>query len=282
METGESLAERIDECMRSGKVALPVCDPVAMRVYRAVRKGDLGAAELAQLLATDPVLSSEVLRAANSSFFTGLGEVRRLKDAIVRLGGRQIASLAMAASQKRLYSASAQHFRTRLVSLWRHAHAAAYGSGWLAAKLGQRRLQEEAFLAGLLHDVGKLSLLRALEDLVAADQRLRELPEAVIDEALLHLHAAHGQKLLTMWNIPEVFSRTAARHHDPQFDSSDTTLVIVRLVNKAARQSDPPIQDGREGDTPLEVTEEARALGLGEIQIAELQVALDEANAALV
>ena len=179
-----------------------------------ILKREMSAAELATLIEADPVLASEVLRSANSSFFRGLGDVARVRGAIVRLGGRSIAALAVAASQKRVYSASSPRIKNRLVHLWRHASATAYGCRWLANRLGLREREDEAFLAGLLHDVGKLSILRAIEELAGEEASDGLLPDAVIDAALRQLHSGHGSELLAGWNIPEVFCEVAAHHHD--------------------------------------------------------------------
>ncbi len=278
MNASVSLAERIDQRMRAGKVTLPVFDNAAVQVYEAVRKDRMSASELARLIEADPVLASEVLRRANSSFFRGLGDVSRVRGAIVRLGGRNIASLAVAASQKRVYSASSQRFKTRLVSLWRHASATACGCRWLAGRLGLREREDEAFLAGLLHDVGKLSILRAIEELSAEEDAGEDvISEPVIDAAVEQLHTAHGRELLATWNIPQVFRDVAAHHHDAEFDHDDTTLVIVRLVNAACHQEG--IGGNADGVFSADTSDEARALGLGEIQLAELQVVLEDAAA---
>ena len=75
MSEPHSLSERIDQRMRAGKVTLPVFDAAAVRVHDAVRKDRMSAEDLAGLTEADPVLASEVLRSANSSFFRGLGDV---------------------------------------------------------------------------------------------------------------------------------------------------------------------------------------------------------------
>ena len=103
-------------------------------------------------------------------------------------------------------------------------------------------------------------------------------PDAVIDAALRQLHSGHGSELLAGWNIPEVFCEVAAHHHDADFDRDNTTLVIVRLVNAACHQEG--IGDDDCDDPVADASEEAQLLGLGEIQIAELQVVLGDAATA--
>jgi len=92
-------------------VELPVFDSVSQEVYTAVQSGDVDVPAICDIMQSDPILVSEVLRLANSSFFSGLSEVVTLQDAIVRLGMKQMSALVMSISQKRMYSASEGMFR---------------------------------------------------------------------------------------------------------------------------------------------------------------------------
>jgi putative nucleotidyltransferase with HDIG domain len=272
-----SLIELIDKRREEGTITLPVFDRVAMNVFQAVQKDGLDARGLVALLEEDPAIASEVLRVANSSFFSGLGEVTRLVDVIVRLGNKQIASLALAASQKRMYSASSSKFGDRLVQLWRHSNAVAFGSRWLAGQVGMRGLADDAFLAGLLHDVGKMSLLRIIEELVA--ELGEELPasDAVLDMAVKQLHPIHGAELLASWNLPELFCRVVADHHGATPERDDGVMLIVRLVDLACVKEG--IGERHEPDLDLDGCDETAILGLDPIRIAELQVVLEDAVA---
>ena len=272
-----SLVDLIEQRRAEGRIELPVFDRVAGRVYQAVNSGDVDANGLVMLLEEDPAIASEVLRVANSSFFTGLGEVTRLRDAIVRLGNKQIATLALAASQKRMYSASAGQFGDRLVDLWRHASAVAFGSRWLAQVLGLRHLADEAFLAGLLHDVGKISLLRIIEDLLAEEGESLPVSDAVLEAAVRQLHPSHGAELLASWNLPDVFLRAVAEHHGPIPERDDAVLLIVRMVDRACVKEG--IGERHEPELDLDTCDEATLLGLDEFRIAELQVVLEDAAA---
>ena len=159
----------INQRISSGEVELPVFDDIALQIDREVRENKLDAALICKIIEEDQVLVADLLRMANSSFFSGMSPVSCLKDAAVRLGVRQIASIVFSVSQKRLYSASKGIFKSRLTDLWLHTSAVSLGARWLAANAGYRNLADEAFVAGLLHDIGKLSLLCVLEDLIASD-----------------------------------------------------------------------------------------------------------------
>jgi putative nucleotidyltransferase with HDIG domain len=272
-----SLIQLIQKRREEGSLDLPVFDRVANEVYRAVQANRSSAKELVQLLEEDPAIAGEVLRVANSSFFSGLGEITRLSDAIVRLGNKQIASLALAASQKRMYSESGTQFGERLVLLWRHSNAVAFGSRWLTEQLGLRHLADEAFLAGLLHDVGKMSLLRIIEDLIAEMGDDLPLSDAVLDTAIQQLHPQHGADLLSAWNLPELFCRVVADHHHDHPSRDNEVLLIVRLVDLACTKEG--IGERHEPDLELNSCVEAGMLGLDDFRIAELQVILEDAAA---
>ena len=277
MSQDTSLIALIDKRCEEGTIELPVFDRVANQVYQAIKRDDLNAKSLVKLLEEDSAIASEVLRMANSSFFSGLGEVTRLADAIVRLGTKQIASLVLASSQKRMYSASNSQFGDRLVQLWHHAAAVAFGSRWLAQEIGMRHLADEVFLAGLLHDVGKLSLLRIIEDLMTEMGDKLPVSDAVLDLAIKQLHPAHGAELLASWHLPEVFRRVVAEHHGDMPERDDAVLLIVRLVDLACIKEG--IGERYEPELELDASEEAAILGLDEIRIAELQVVLEDAVA---
>src|SRR5205823_4927742 len=86
--------------------------------------------------------------------------------------------------------------------LWKHACACAVGSKWLAERLGCRSIVQEAFMAGLLHDIGHLFLLKVLEDIHSSRKDL-SLPETAVAEVLDSMHASQGESLLRHWNLPE-------------------------------------------------------------------------------
>lgn len=272
-----SLVDLINEKLASGNVELPVFDVVARRVYDTVQKDDYTAEQMCTLLEQDPALTSDVLRMANSSFYKGLGEVTQLQDAVVRLGAKHIASMAMAVSQKRIYSASHPRYKKRLLKLWGHASATAFGCRWLARKAGYLDIADQAFVAGLLHDVGKVSLLRIVEDLENESDAL-EFSDPVIDMTLRELYCSHGADLLAQWNIPELFQNVVRNQADDEPDESNVTLLLVRLVDMACAREN--LSDFPDPSICLETSREAQALGLGEIQLAELQVVLEDSAGA--
>jgi HD-like signal output (HDOD) protein len=100
---------------------------------------------------------------------------------------------------------------------------------------GQQNLADQAYMAGLLHDIGKLYLLKALERII----RNRELAIILEKELLLNvfseMHVEFGCRLMDLWNLPDIYRAIVANHHAEHFDSADLLLAIVRMVNRNSR-----------------------------------------------
>lgn len=270
-----SLPEIVRQRIASGQVDLPIFDETASRMQQMIsrREFDVGAVE--KLVQSDPALTGGVLRLSNSSFFGGIDKVLTVRDAIVRLGVKQVAKLVVLSRQRQQHQLRDPALRVVVGNLWRHSVGCALGCDWLARRLKLEQLEQQAFTAGLLHDVGKLLLLRVLDDLQAARSRPVELQETLVQQLLDGLHSEHGSALMQSWNVPGVYAQIARDHERPDFDERDTLLALVRLVDRACRR----LGIGTRGREELEVitSPEAQALKVSEVIGAELEIALEDA-----
>lgn len=276
MNKPNSLMDLVDQKLEQGDVELPVFDEVAQSVYKAAQSDKATAEEICALIQEDPILVSEVLRMANSSFFSGLAEITTMQDAVVRLGLKQLCTLVLSISQKRMYSASAGKYQDRLKTLWQHVSTTSLSARWIAGATGYRKLADEVHVAALLHDVGKLSLLRIIEEL-AETSDIPQLDE-LIDPTLDLFHCQHGAKLLEMWGVPQVYRDIVLQQEDEEFDDTNISLVIVRLANRACAKEG--ISDRPELELSLESLNETSCLGMDEIGLAELCIAIEDASLA--
>jgi len=272
MNTELSLIELIKQALEEDKVELPVFDNIATTIHREARENKLNADEICKILEADPVLVAEVLRMSNSTFFSGLAEVKDLRAAAVRLGVKQLASVVMSVSQKRMYSASSGPFRARMVKLWLHGSAVSMAARWIANTAGYKNLADEAFVAGLIHDVGKLSLLRIIEELQA--EHNIPLSDELVDMTLMHLYCEHGAQLVKHWSLPDSFAELIRHQADEEPDESNVNLMIVRLADKASALEG--ISDFPDSTITLETLPETLALGLSDIDVAELRIMLED------
>ncbi|MFK8083443.1 MAG: HDOD domain-containing protein [Granulosicoccus sp.] len=231
MNEHQKLVVLVQERLKDENIELPVFDDIAVRLDREVRENKLDVSLMCNILEEDPVLVSELLRVANSSFFSGLTTIANIREASVRLGLRQIAAIVFSVSQKKMYSASKGLFKSRLDDLWSHVSAVSLGCRWVAANSGYRQLADETFVAGLLHDVGKLSILCIIEQL--AENDASRFSNDAIDFAINELYCEHGGDLVDQWNLPESFKTIVVQQNDETINQYDTILCIIRLVNKA-------------------------------------------------
>ncbi len=89
----------------------------------------------------------------------------------------------------------------------------AIGANWLAKQTGFQTLAHETFIAGLLHDVGKLYVLKIMDDMKACGEIENPPSDRVIHEVMQNLHADQGYSLMAHWNLPEKYCQVARDHH---------------------------------------------------------------------
>jgi HD-like signal output (HDOD) protein len=274
MLTEQSLVDIIHERISSQTLQLPVFHPVALKLMNILAKEDYSITQVAQMIIEDQALSSHVLRMANSAFFGGLSKVTTIRDAIVRLGARQVTNVVTVVTQSQQYRTKDRTMAVYMQTLWKHALGCALGTKWFAEKTGYKELAPEGLLAGLLHDIGQLFLLQVLEDVQASEPQLA-LSKPVIVEVLQHMHVEQGTMLMQHWNIPELYGEIVRQHHAETYDTHNTLLLMVRLVDMACKKVGIGLH--HDPSMVLAATAEAQALDVKEVVLAELEIMLEDA-----
>jgi len=269
----QSLGEFVEQVIATGKATIPVFDANAAKAQDMLTRGEFDLGQLEELVSSDPALTSGLLRAANSSFYGGLDKIVRVRDAIARLGSRNVSQVIVMITQKEQYRLTDPKLAVMAGDLWRHAVACAAGSRWLAKRLHMPEVEREAMLAGLLHDVGKLFILRVVDDLIQSKQ-LRDPSPQLLHEMLGRMHGEKGESLLSAWNIPDPYRSIVRRHHEADFSDDDMLLLVVRLADHACNRLGMGITPMP--DLVLASTAEAQALRVPELMLAELEVALED------
>lgn len=255
---------------------LPVFNSVAVRLQQTLSKGNFTIDNILELISEDQSLAGKILKMANSSFYAGLSKVAIIKDAIVRLGAQEIANMAMMASQFECYQSSHEILNQKMQELSEHALACAVGAKWVASKAGYPAIAPEAFMGGLLHDIGKLALLKIIDDIFKNEESKMIFSEPLVDEILLSMHEEVGYNLMRSWNLPETYAELSILHHKPDFDSSNILLVSVRIANMTCKKVGKDIIP----DSAISIISlpEVQALGLKEITLAELEITVEDAG----
>lgn len=269
------LLAQVQQLIDSGKLELPVFDKAAARLQALCSSDDVDAEEVEQLILTDQVFVAEILRAANSPFFGGLSAIHTIRNAIVRLGLWQVAHLALMASHCTKFDARDPILRRMTHVLWGHASGTALAGGWIVRKLGfGKQMESEVFLGGLLHDIGKLVILRAIDQIKLAGEAPGDLSMPLIHEVLAAAHPSMGADFLKRWDVPELYCEIARDHHLKDFDPNKTALVAVRLADNAAAKMGLSLQPNP--SVILSALPEALILNASEILIAELEIMFED------
>jgi HD-like signal output (HDOD) protein len=192
------------------------------------------------------------------------------------LGQDEMVNIIMKELHQQNFRSSHPLIKPYQIRLWNHSVLCAIGSSWTVKYLSMVELLPRAFIAGLLHDMGKLYLLTAIEKIFQSETAQFKPPPQLIDKILDNLHPAMGYNLLTKWNLPEAYRVIARDHHTEEYDPSNMLLLIVRLVNSVCTKmenNDPETDLGR-----IIGSKEADILGMPEIGVAELEIALEDAR----
>lgn len=273
MTETKSLIDIIKEYMASGEIKLPVLSQSASQLQMEVTKDDPDMEVVENHIKMDPAIISEVLKIANSSYYKGIGTVDTIREAGLRIGTNELANSVMMVLHRENFSSTDPYINDYLKKVWKHSLACAVGSQWLANYLALDQIAGTAFIAGMLHDMGKLFLITAVEDIKAIDKEFNP-STFLIEKMVTALHPEQGYELLQSWNLPEAYCRVARDHHGIEFDTGDLLLTVVRLVNRVCNKMG--IGPAQEMEEPIVGSVEVELLDLSEIAIAELEIEIED------
>lgn len=281
MAEADSSTQRMRELI-GGIRNLPTLPVVVARLTRMLADPETSVKKVTQLLAEDQALTAKILKLANSAYYGFPGQIGSVDHAVVMLGFGGVRDVALSASVIDLFRVSPANAEElgRLFALdqfWEHSIAAGVACRMLAR---QRKLAdpEEAFVAGLLHDIGKLIMCEHLpgeflDVLRDCRERGRTFVAAEAERGLNH--AALGRLLIEAWKLPERISEPVGFHHQlrPRRPTAAVTAA-VQFADIFARSRGV----GHSGDDflpPLD-PESARLLGLETLDLGPFVREFDE------
>ena len=271
------LIELVREVVDSGEVTLPPFPAMGQKLLALFRDEDhIDAIKVSDLIYAEPAITATLMRMANSAFFGGLQQVSELNQAIARLGLKRVSTLVTTMIHKGQFESDCPQKVKMMDGLWNHAVASGLATRKLTDMVGGD--PEEAYLTGLLHDIGKLLALKAIDHLVAQDPDLVISPP-ILNEVLDTIHAELGCHVLTEWRLPKRICDSVLAHHDPAETIEDELALRLQasdaMTRKIGAHPNPDPNLALESDAAVEL------LHLSEVELAALLVDLEDDMKAL-
>jgi putative nucleotidyltransferase with HDIG domain len=219
-----------------GAIDLPSFPDVALRVRQVLRDPNCHLDTIARVITSEPVLAVRVLKIANSALLNGGGQqVTEVRNAVIRLGQNMVRNAAFAVATEQLFRGKRlSKLWPRLEMVWRHSVQVA-AIAYVTARKYTAANPDEALLAGLLHDIGKLHLLNSVE---SHPELLQD--DAALDELSALWHAELGRAILESWDMPEAICMATDNHHvlDREHPGEPDLTDIVLVANLHAHCTD--------------------------------------------
>lgn len=223
-ETGQplTLEDLLKQAIVEGFVEVPMLPEIANRAFALANDKDSDASQMAQLIQSDPALAGHVMRIANSAAYTPMANLVSLQQAIARLGMNVISEIAISAVlSAKLFNTPG--YETYVEANWHHALATSLWAKEIARHC--RVNVEVAFLAGLIHSIGRPAILQTLIDIASQDN-------LALDPAEVHrLEDQYWLDVSTMvvrrWHMPALVVDTIEHLASPFSDGAASKMAAV-------------------------------------------------------
>ncbi len=222
----EALRKIIATKMSSGDFEVPPMPGIAEQVL--VLSDDAGTVELAKVIIQDQAITTYIIRISNSAFYCGVYEFKTLPTAITRIGISQVRLLILGCSLLSKEFVGGR-YRGECKRLGEHALGCAYLAAVLAELTGFSP-KEDAFLGGLLHDIGKLVIYTALSEV--SEKESSEWDGEVIADVILQYHPNAGGFVAKSWKLQSWLEGVIRFHHEyGKAEERPRVVAIVALAN---------------------------------------------------
>ncbi len=212
----ELLSDETIRKVAGGIEKLPSVPSIYNQLTRALADLETDAKDVAEIIKHDPAMSAKVLQLVNSAFFARSSNVSDIKQAVVRLGFQMVKNLALSIEVFQPQELALSPDRFSIESSQEHA----FRTATTASKMFKEKQKvDDAFMAGMLHDIGILLLATELPERLDEALTLAESANLELHEAEYRLfgttHAEIGAYLLSLWGLPYPIIEAVANHHAP-------------------------------------------------------------------
>jgi HD-like signal output (HDOD) protein len=233
---GTVLKERILKTMHD----LPPMPQVAQKAREVISNPASSFKDLAKVIETDQAIVTRILKIANSPFYGFSGKVSSVQHASVVLGAKTLMEVLTLACSSEILGQTLSGYDLDAGELWKHSLAVASASQIIARRVN-RSLEQDAFSAGLIHDVGKIILDPFILERKAAFKAFVDEGRETFLNAEKHIlgfdHAELASEACRLWHIPSPITFAIRHHHDPAPSDGDQLSFIVHMADAIAIMS---------------------------------------------
>lgn len=201
---------------RLSTARLPAMPQMLVKLMELFQDDKAGLPELARLVAQDPGMTAKVLRVAQSPAYRRSGQAARLEQSMLALGLDMIRTLVISESIYQTFNSFSASVKSDMRAYWKHSLTTAIIARQIARKTKYSGI-DEAYLAGLLHDIGRLALLAVAPAEYAV--LFHELPDdklcAAEHRTLQIDHAEAGARIIEQWRMDNFIADSVLYHHEP-------------------------------------------------------------------
>jgi nitrogen-specific signal transduction histidine kinase/HD-like signal output (HDOD) protein len=227
---------------------LPTLPHILLKLIQACNRDQGSLQEIAEIIEKDPSLTSRILRLINSAYYALPRKIENMDQAVAYLGTNAIKNMAISASVFGAFSRTRGNQVFDIKTFWWHSLRCAVLARLIAKRAGYGNV-DEAFLAGLLHDIGRLVLWVNFRKEYSELLRTHKDQPHLIMAGEIRLGATHceiGAWLLDQWNLQSFVSDSVLYHHEPM-DRINNAFPLVQIVAVANALCDAPGPEQEQG-----------------------------------
>lgn len=192
--------------------------------------------DIADVIKQDLAMAADILKVGNSAKYVQRSKVETVESAVKIIGLREVKAIAMSFEAKRLL----EEKYPEMIQIWEHSYKVGFYAQQLKRILISKRSWEDIYLAGLLHDMGKIILYFLSPELMEKIKALsvnKKVALTVVERMVLGLtHSDIGAMICRKWNYPERVTQCVRYHHEPSMaiDAYRESVYAVYLANEIA------------------------------------------------
>lgn len=222
--TLKAFVEELRADIAHNRIKLPTLPNISLEALVVVNDDTSTVADVAEVVERDTAIAARLVKYANSPLYRGVKPVTTIKAAITRIGFDKVRHAILTLAMKEVFKTGFKPLQQRMEELWEHSMDVATRAALLARDI-EHIDQEEALLAGLVHDIGAIPILLKAQDyevLVNSRDNLNKL--------IAPIHAAIGRDMLKVWKFDPRMVAVAAEHENLNRDPGNAPVDLVDLV----------------------------------------------------